>query len=158
PFDDAPLPAMRPATKLPWPNPSDWALPSPLRSTPAFSRVPKSASGAMPVSTTATPTPCPVLALTELAPVTCRKTLAGGGGGAGDGVGFGPGLPAAMDVRTVRSGVTCSVADSSEASSAVRVATTPDTSGRATPRVPPASVTAVCAAAMLSAWTMYGDV
>ena len=70
---------MSPATKVPWPKPSSNGSPSPVRSTPPTSRPAKSASGSIPVSTTATVAPVPSVpaSASRVAPVVSGKTAAG---------------------------------------------------------------------------------
>ena len=80
PPDDAPLPAIRPATKVPWPYSSlkgEWP---PVRSTPPTILPAKSGRFPLiPVSRTATVTPCPVspFAARRLAPVSSMKVPLG---------------------------------------------------------------------------------
>ena len=64
----APSPAMIPAMTVPWPNESSRLLPSPEKSGPATTRPARSATGWMPVSTTATRRPPPVTPLDHACP------------------------------------------------------------------------------------------
>ena len=59
PPDEAPFPAIRPATNVPWPNSSLYGSLPPEKSTPPMTRPARSATLATPVSTTATVTPSP---------------------------------------------------------------------------------------------------
>src|SRR5580658_4062498 len=83
PFEEAPFPAMIPATNVPWPYWSVFQLPCchwVLRLTPSTTRPRRSERlASMPVSRTATDTPAPLMPLAhiELAPVTAPKLLDG---------------------------------------------------------------------------------